>query len=308
MDLSGYDLRGIHNPNGRMNGTKFVGSDIRDADFRESYADGIDLSGAQTRGMRLSYGTTLRNVVTEGEFDMTEVIVSNTKISFARPTRLKGINKIIPQQNNDKWGSGLHLGKVIVEDETLSAKDLKGISRFSDSQFVNVRLENPHGAPFELNGMRFDRCDFDDLVASNMSVRNVLFSGCYFANCGLDEWEFSNENSFNGSTFDNVSMRGWKRKEPFLSSARVRFSEVSGMHVDLLGAEPFLVRSFVDGAGQYRCFDVSEAAAVSGTSEDDLVLKVWLGEIEMRDNETFDFRTAGNISGCHIPYWALSRH
>jgi uncharacterized protein YjbI with pentapeptide repeats len=164
-----------------------------------------------------------------------------------------------------------------------------------------------------LNGARFGAYTSKHKIGVRGSVRDTSFDGASCAQTSFVNMRFLGKVSFRGAdltdaNFLRVSLGAMLPEGGQVPITTIDFtdSNVTGQQIDQvlernLDTEPDSAPSII-----YRTYNVQEACDTLGVNETELMVLIWVQDIEVRDNVTKALvRTGFNKDRHHIPQWAL---
>jgi uncharacterized protein YjbI with pentapeptide repeats len=305
LDLSGLDLRYVPAKTGRVivNGTSFAGSDLRGFFMRGAMGEGVDFSGARTENMVLDLDVQLSDIITDGTFDLENVVVGATRLSFRDPTRLLNYEKAVPSQLGG-YGMSFVVDNVDFSGDTISASHLNGFRRICRGNFTDAQFVGDNGKGFPFNESQFDHCVFQAAHMQDARVEGVKFISCDFLDANTSGWAFVGANEILNCSFTNADMQNWKEvKNGGWHKLHVAKSKIDG--ADLSGVDPSLLREMLRGKSHYKWYTIAEAAKMANIDRDEFLVRVWAGDIETRNNQTLEIEENVDERKVHIPIWVL---
>jgi uncharacterized protein YjbI with pentapeptide repeats len=308
LDLSGLDLRDVlaecelYN----VSGVNFSGSDFRGTIWSGVGGDHVDFSGARTAGMTMDQGVRLRNVRTDGVFDMTDFTLGYTDIRFVNPTRLIGCQGVSASRHGG-YGVSVRVTNVDFSGEEIQNGDLDAFSEITDGNFTDTTFPKKYHSGYAFRGIKFVRCDFTNAAIPDAEVSSAFFERCELRDTDLSGWSFDGYSTFQSCNFENTNMNGWII-DRYAGTCEIAFTgDTSFSDVDLTGADEEVVKEMVRGGYPYGAFSLREAAEQTGIDVDELGVLIWLGDVEVRDNLSGAVVTGRADNSIHLPEWSVNK-
>lgn len=308
LDLSGLDLRDVlaECKVFNLSDTNLSGADLRGGRlFGGAIHQNTNMTGARTAGMTLEEGVRFEGLITDGTFDMTDMLIGQSEIRFAERTRLIGYAGVTPSHYGG-YGQSVRFHNVDFSGEHFKYNDLAAFSEISNGDFTNTTFTGIHGRGYVLRG-HFVHCDFTDAEMRDAEMSLVYFERCDLSDADLSGWTFEGHNTFHTCNFKGANLSGWmlQREVGWSSLGIVGTNNLSD--ADLTGADEKVLQELKRTGHDYRRFSVANAASNAGVSIDELGMLLWLGEVEARNNVTCEVVTDRVSADVHIPEWSLRK-
>jgi hypothetical protein len=148
-------------------------------------------------------------------------------------------------------------------------------SLLDGSTLYQTKFRNVDATGASFQDAEFRHCTFGDVSFRGANLTGVNFYKCFFVQ-GVD---FTDSN-ITGEQFDAL--------------------EVAGPHSRTITGEPRVI---------YRRYSIGELAAELNIDSDELAIRVWAGEVEVRHNDTLEKVDPGRFDASihHISQWEAQR-
>ncbi len=170
--------------------------------------------------------------------------------------------------------TGMNLSAEL--QDNLSLWEVRNSRKFMGATFDGANLSDLHGGAADMR-----KCSFRSAIMRR-------FNGSYA--------------DFRGSDFSGVDLQGANFISADLRGCNWVGAHTAGIHLSSMRRDSNPTDEF---SARYERYTLRDAMEASGEEEDDFLIRVWAGEVEVRDNVTCEVRDDYDPETCHVPVWVI---
>lgn len=197
------------------------------------------------------------------------------------------------------------------QELTIRHTDFKN-SKFEQAEFLNTSFRDALFSRCSLDSVTFEDSLLEDTLFRSSQLPGSVFTGstllnCSFENTSLKGTKFVDSHLAGDFNLKNCDVEGVDFKDThlrigtnvYLHGSNITQQQVKDLLEDYINPGGFV---FYD---QFTLSDLSKAVNIP---PDELILNVWSGDIEIRENETKKIVTgAYDKNKHHVPQWIMPR-